>query len=79
DELISNIDSLLKYKPKVELKEVIEKYPLKKGLEELVTYLWIASNREQHFVDSTKTEEYSIHIDDEKTVSIKFPQVVYKI
>jgi hypothetical protein len=40
DELLANIDSLLKYKPKVELREVIEKYPLKKGVEELVTYLW---------------------------------------
>jgi hypothetical protein len=79
DELLANIDSLLKYQPKVELREVIAKYPLKKGLEELVTYLWIASNREQHSVDNSKKEEFLISEDEEETVSIKFPKVVYNI
>ncbi len=79
DELLANIDSLLKYQPKVELKEVIAKYPLKKGIEELVTYLWIASNREKHSVDNTQKEEFLISEDEEETVSIKFPKVVYNI
>ncbi|MBK6606713.1 MAG: DUF3375 domain-containing protein [Leptospiraceae bacterium] len=79
DELLANIDSLLKYKPKVELREVIEKYPLKKGVEELVTYLWIASNREHHTVDNSQKVEFTISEDDDETVSIKFPKVVYNI
>jgi hypothetical protein len=79
DELLANIDSLLKYQPKVELTEVINKYPLKKGLEELVTYLWIASNREHHFVDMNSKEEYTLSKNEEETVTIKFPKVVYKI
>ena len=79
DELLANIDSLLKYKPKVELREVIEKYPLKKGVEELVTYLWIASNREHHTVDNSQKVEFTISEDEDETVSIKFPKVVYNI
>ena len=79
EELFSNIDSFLKYKPKVELKEVIEKYPLKKGLEELVTYVWIASNRDQHSVDLSKFENFEIAVNEEESVNVKFPQVVYNI
>ncbi|MBK8393965.1 MAG: DUF3375 family protein [Leptospiraceae bacterium] len=79
EELFSNIDSLLKYKPKVELKEIIETYPLKKGLEELVTYVWIASNRDQHSVDLSKFENFELAVNDDEVVNIKFPQVVYNI
>jgi catechol-2,3-dioxygenase len=50
-----------------------------KGLEELVTYLWIASNREHHFVDMNSKEEYTLSKNEEETVTIKFPKVVYKI
>ena len=79
DELLANIDSLLKYKPSVELKEVIESYPLKKGLEELVTYIWLASNREKHTINRELIEQLEIDLNSEEFLSVKFPQVVYNI
>lgn len=79
DELLENIDSFLKYKPETSLKEILEKYPLKKGLEELVTYIWLATQKGKHSIIPETEETFEIITKDGEKAEVKFPLTVFNV
>lgn len=74
-ELIGNINSLLIEKQQVTLAQVIEKYPISKGLSELIGYISLINSSEKYFVN----EEISdlLLFDIEKNKYLQIPQIIY--
>ncbi|MCK5813927.1 MAG: DUF3375 domain-containing protein [Cocleimonas sp.] len=56
-QLRKNIRKLLQTKQQISLSEVLETYPLKQGLAELVAYLNIATKRKHTVIDEKTTEQ----------------------
>lgn len=70
-----NIDAFLKEYKNVSLAQIVEKYPIEKGLSEVLTYLAIASQSSKH---SISTENHVLlPLDRTETRFAKIPQVVY--
>jgi len=59
--LKSNIDYFLQIKPQVTLSEVVEKFPVNKGVAELVSYLSLAKKDRSARIDLHKVEKLTIH------------------
>ena len=74
--LKNNINNLLSDKNQATLVEVIERFPVSKGLEELITYLSIASSDSSHFIIEDKQEIVSIYSDG-TIKKISAPQVIF--
>jgi len=53
-ELEANIDALLRHRDQVRLSEVLEHYPVQKGLTEVLTYFTIATGTPRHLVDNRR-------------------------
>lgn len=73
DKLKSNVNAMLKGAKEVSLKEVLEEFPIKEGLPELLAYAMLASengNRIYH------KEKQSINYDSDYTVSL--PLIIFK-
>ena len=62
DEMIlrRRIETLLEQRPLVRLSEVLEHYPIEKGLAEVLTYCVLAARDPRHLIDPTSSEEISI-------------------
>ena len=74
-ELISKIDSLLLGKQQVTLSQVVEKYPITKGLSELIAYVSLINNSEKYFVNEEACEV--LLFDAKKSKYLKIPQIIY--
>lgn len=74
--LVKNVRSLLKEKEEVSLREVIEKYPLQKGLGELVAYITLTDHSHHVMVNEKITEE--LLFDSENRKYLEAPQIIYK-
>ena len=62
DEMVlrRRIETLLEQRPLVRLSEVLEHYPIEKGLAEVLTYCVLAARDPRHLIDPTSSEEISI-------------------
>lgn len=74
--LARNVKSLLKEKPEISLREVLEIYPLQKGLSELVAYITLADHTQQVIVNESVTEP--LLFDAEGGKYLDAPQIIYK-
>jgi hypothetical protein len=79
-ELRGRIHSSLLYYPQITLQEVIEKFPIEKGISELITYFKIASEDNKHIIN----EETQVNIIVENKLitnklcfEIKTPQIIF--
>ena len=79
-ELKQRIHNFILYCPKITLEEVIEKFPIKRGISELIAYFKIASEGGKHIID----DENQIYIivknefDSNKLCrKIKTPQIIF--
>ena len=75
-QLNENIKIILADKSQVSLKEISIKYPFKKGLSEIITYMVIASKDENYLIDNTDTEEIEYR-DNQITKRISVPKVIF--
>ncbi|MCC5814828.1 MAG: DUF3375 domain-containing protein [Leptospira sp.] len=75
-QLEENILSLLRYKPEVNLQDILNHFPEPSNLESLVAYLWIASNDERHVLPEDSFFEWE---NPEKERRFRIPQAVYKV
>ncbi len=75
NKLRENIDRLLEHKTQVSLKEVIDEFPLEKGLSELLTYFSLADTGKDH-VFSREISEL-ILFDSPQGKYIEIPQVIF--
>lgn len=74
-ELIRKIDSLLVDNQQVTLSQVIENYPITKGLSELIGYITLINNSGKYFVNEAVSE--LLLFDAEENKYLKLPQIIY--
>jgi Protein of unknown function (DUF3375) len=67
------IETLLERQPQIHLSEVLEYYPIEKGLAEVLAYCVLAARDPRHFIDPDLYEEIAL----EKTV-LQVPQISYR-
>ncbi len=77
EKLKSNINYFLQIKEQCTLVEVVEKFPIKKGISELVSYLSIAKNSENSIVMMDKKESIDIEDEDKKRKIVKIPKIIF--
>ncbi len=68
-----HIETLLEQQPQIRLSEVLEYYPIEKGLAEVLAYCVLAARDPRHFIDPDQYEEIVL----EKTV-LQVPQISYR-
>lgn len=73
--LLGNIRQLLKKQSQVSLKQVIENYPLQKGLAELLAYITLIQQYDKHAVNNDATED--ILFDDIQRKHLRLPQIIF--
>ncbi|MGM0600715.1 MAG: DUF3375 domain-containing protein [Candidatus Rifleibacteriota bacterium] len=78
-ELKSRIRKMLHKNSSVSLKEVVEHYPLKKGLSELIAYMTIAGNDKKAIFDENRKERFVWHEKDESGLKIERCAIIERI
>ena len=78
-QLKKNIRRLLQTKQQISLSEVLQHYPLKQGLAELVAYLNIATKRKHTVIDETASEQLILHNDKQASAEHKLLKVTQRI
>jgi len=73
--LLQNIQQLLKKRSQVSLKQVVEAYPLQKGLPELLAYVTLIQQYDKHAVSDTATED--ILFDGVRQKHLRLPQIIF--
>ncbi|SRR5579884_45194 len=80
EELERHIETLLESYPQIRLSEVLEHYPVKKGLAEILAYCVLAARDPRHSIDPDVTEEIafaSLTGATRETV-LRVPQICYR-
>jgi hypothetical protein len=78
-DLQANIKRLLMSRPAVTLAELVESYPVTKGIAEVIAYVLIAAREPQHTVDRTVPQTIAIQTPKSNTQkSIAIPTVVFR-
>lgn len=80
-ELRERITAELASRRQISLAEMTYKYPIRKGLPELLAYFSIASRDEQHMIDDSQREEIMLSASSgewDETVGIVLPKVVFR-
>ena len=73
--LENRVAETLKKNKQVTLKDVVERYPVTKGLSEVLTYVNIATQSSKSFINRDKAE--MIMIDDKGKKAIKLPEIIF--
>lgn len=73
--LAKNVKTMLADRPEVTLKEVLESYPLEKGLSELVAYITLNDNTQKVRVNEKVTEP--LRFDEANNKYLEAPQIIY--
>ena len=76
-ELKNNINYFLQIKPQCTLKEILEKFPITKGISEIVSYLSIAKNSTNTIVELDNKIEIKIKDINNDTKIVKIPKIVF--
>jgi hypothetical protein len=78
DSLKNNIRELLKFKTQATLKQIIDVYPIEKGLTEILAYYDIASKDSKSFINNETTEAITIvNRETGRYFEIQAPQVIF--
>ena len=75
--LHKNINEILLYKSQCSLKEIAEKFTIKKGVAELVGYISIAKNSENVIVHENKHEIIEVNNSEGEKKMIKLPKIIF--
>ncbi len=75
--LKQSINTLLQIKPQCTLKEVTDRFPVEKGVAELVSYLSIAKNSDNAFLLEDEKERLTIKDSDGEEKVVLVPKVVW--
>jgi len=78
DSLKNNIRELLKFKTQATLKQIVDVYPIEKGLTEILAYYDIASKDGKSFINNETTEAITIiNRETGRYFEIQSPQVIF--
>jgi hypothetical protein len=73
------IETLLETRPHCTLGEVLDRYPVQKGLAEVITYLTIAAADARHQIDPAAQETINLPaLRDEQPRLLSLPRVVFR-
>ena len=75
------IERLLEVRTEVTLAELLEHYPLEKGLSELITYCKLAAENPCHFIDPTQSETVPLLSPSTRTDEVRavvLPRILYR-
>jgi hypothetical protein len=78
-ELMERIESLLKNKKQITLKEIVEEIPVEKGLAEIIAYFSIATNKEKNLkavINEEQKERIPYFIKNER-FEVEIPQTIF--
>lgn len=73
--LLANIHDMLNHKTQVSLKEVTEKYPITKGLAELLAYITLINQSSRYFFNTETSED--ILFDQPHHKYLQLPQLIF--
>ena len=71
--LLANIDQLLRSRPQVSLRQVVDAYALQHGLAELMTYGSIAEASDKHLLNDARTEVFVLG----PGRACEFPEIIF--
>ena len=78
-ELNKRITEVLESRVEINLREMIQLYPVEQGLSEIVAYLAIATKYEQHYVDENTIDYIPISgVKPEKQFNLSLPQIIFR-
>lgn len=75
------VETLLATRPTVTLAELVELYPVEKGLSEVIAYVAIAAQDERHRIDHRSSEEIGLLLaspDGDQMTRLAIPQVTFR-
>jgi hypothetical protein len=75
--LKSNINYFLQTQPQISLEYVIKKFPITKGIAELISYISIAKNSQNTHIDTTKHIKLTIKDSDENIKVVSVPNIIF--
>jgi hypothetical protein len=74
-QLLNNVESLLNEKEIITLREVLIKFPVTKGLAEILGYISLLQSNDKYFLNQEKTEYLKFDFENDKY--LKAPQVIF--
>ena len=74
--LVKNIRTSLKEKDEISLQEIIDRFPLQKGLGELVAYITLADQSITVHVDDSLTDDLLFDVEQGKY--LEAPRIIFK-
>jgi hypothetical protein len=74
-QLLNNVETLLNEKETVALSEVLNRFPVTKGLAEILGYIAIIQTNDKHCINKDKTEYLKFDFDNNKY--LKTPQIIF--
>ncbi len=75
--LLNHINYFLQIQPQVSLEEVIKKFPVQKGVSELVAYLSIAKNSKNNIVSMDEKQKITIMDENKQTKTVVIPKILF--
>lgn len=82
NELKANIQRMLRYEKQVSLKDVLNKFPVNNGLEEIVCYIQLADEEPKHIVNNSvrETVRFGKEINGIiKDIKVRIPQIIFRV
>jgi uncharacterized protein (UPF0335 family) len=74
-ELLNNVETILNTKEVVVLSEILDNYPISKGLAEILGYISLVQLSEKFFINQDETEYLKFDFENEKY--LKTPQIIF--
>lgn len=74
-ELLNNVETLLNEKSPIALSEVLNEYPISKGLAEVLGYISLVQTTDKFYINDKETEYLKFDFENEKY--LKSPQVIF--
>ncbi|MFK7848978.1 MAG: DUF3375 domain-containing protein [Rhodothermales bacterium] len=77
DQLEQHIEDVLMYKSQATLCDVVEAFPVERGLSEVITYMAIATDTRRHTIDDSVTESVTIKSPNNLMREISLPRIIF--
>ena len=77
DQLEQHIEQVLAYKSQATLNDIIDMFPVKRGLSEVITYMAIASDTNRHIIDDSVTDSIAIQQPNNTLRTVSLPRIIF--
>lgn len=77
DQLEGYIEQVLMHNSQVTLRDVVEVFPVERGLSEVITYMAIASDMRRHSIDDSVTESITVKSPNNLMRQIALPRIIF--